>query len=194
MLIQTAYSQDISEFEAEFEGDWFGYIMNDKGDTSTYLKLRIEDDGGYFLPYSYSYNSENGNWDERSFDHEDFNIVRNNAVYQWMNSGGTWSESQTYHLSRINSDQLEMLWIRQVNNIKDGDNEVWFVRGSGKLKREEKGNTYTDVFVGGKSNQNILIDRVEVTDDFTAVTFTYNNGNDSGTSVRLFEPGTNGDF
>jgi hypothetical protein len=55
-------------------------------------------------------------------------------VYTWINSGGVWTETQTFMLSYVNEDKYELVWSRQVLNFKDeGDNEAWFVQGSGTL-------------------------------------------------------------
>jgi hypothetical protein len=194
-IIHLTNGQDYANNEARFEGEWFGLIYDDEGEQTNYLRLTVNYDGSYFIPYSYGYDSDTEEWYEREFIFEDFNVNRNNAQYTWMNYGGVWSETQTYFLSMVNNNEIEMIWVRQVNNEQEnGNNEVWSVQGTGTLERVGGGRVYTNPFVGGRSNQNINIDMIEVTDEYTIVTFTYDNSGSTTMTMRLYEPGKKGAY
>ncbi|MEX0987081.1 MAG: hypothetical protein WD052_06345 [Bacteroidales bacterium] len=121
-----------------FDGEWLGYVYDENDEIASYLVIEIE---GEEIK-QYSYDSRMKEYSVMEFDIQRFVRHRNNAVYTWMNQGGQWTETQTYHLSLVHDDKIEILFTRQVNNVKDGDNEVWEVRRSGYIERIEESPYY----------------------------------------------------
>ncbi len=178
----TLFSQD-----ADFSGTWIGTIQDNEGEDITYLAVEI--DGTEVTQYYYD--SDEELYKEYTFDVQEFFVHRNNALYFWMNQGGVWSETQSYHLSMINPNKIKMLWTRQVNNIEEnGDNESWEVKGTGFLERPGGESVYNEPFVQAQSSDFFTIKKIEKTDEHTLVTLVWANESDSNTSGTFHAPGT----
>lgn len=114
----------------KFNGDWEGKIT--LTDQSSTLRVRIiisgEDVQQYF------YDDEEGGWSPVKPVVSRYYSNKNNFLYYWMNNSSVWSETQTYMLSYVNEDKLYVVWARQVNNVKnEEDNDTWSLQGSGYL-------------------------------------------------------------
>jgi hypothetical protein len=127
LTIFTSFSYAQSR---KFDGYWFGTITT-SGDREVEIILKVENNIAHQMVYSESEGLKMYNWPRESTQY-----LRNNLSYTWLNMGGVWTETQTFMLSYLNDDELQALWIRQVNNLKeDVDNEEWFVTGRGIMRR-----------------------------------------------------------
>lgn len=68
-------------------------------------------------------------------DKEIYSNLKNNVTFSWMNKGEVWSETQTFMLSSINANTINVLWIRQVNNQGVSSNEDWNIIREGALTK-----------------------------------------------------------
>lgn len=115
----------------KFSGNWSGNITTSDGEK---LLVRIDIDNNDVTQYFYD--SNKSNWRPVAPVVEQFDYNKNNFLYYWMNNSSVWSETQTYALSYVCEDQLHVVWLRQVNNTKQGnENETWSVQGTGYLTR-----------------------------------------------------------
>lgn len=121
--------------QTKFEGYWAGKLKTDGGD-EILIVLKITN--GVAKRYSYDKDKEKL---------VPFNPLkettisqRNNLCFTWMNQGGVWTETQTYLLSYLDDETLSIVWVRQVNNIKDDadENDRWSVKAEGKLEHYTK--------------------------------------------------------
>ena len=126
VLTNTSKSQTY-----KFNGDWFGTITETGGQTlSVRLKIENNDVSQYF------HDPDQDRWNPVSPVVARYNSNKNNFLYYWMNNSSVWSETQTYALSYVNDDKLYVVWSRQVNNIKENENnDVWSLQGSGYLTK-----------------------------------------------------------
>ena len=178
----TLFAQD-----ANFDGTWFGYIYDDDDEAVNYLLVEIEGD----QVTQYSYDSENDTYNEYNFDVQEFHVHRNNALYFWMNMGGVWSETQSYHLSLLAPGKAKMLYTRQVNNIREeGENEAWETLGTGTLTKVGGENYYNDPYVQARSNETMTISFVERAEEHTKVGITWKNDTESTLIGTFYGPGT----
>jgi hypothetical protein len=116
----------------EFNGTWIGSVIhNDDGYT---MDVRLDITGGTVVQY---FKNDNGAWEPVVPDDDFFMWYRNNFVYVWINTGGVWTETQAYSLSFINNRTLDVVWLRHVNNYRDGsNNESWTLTGEGRFRKE----------------------------------------------------------
>src|SRR4051812_24380147 len=85
---------------SRFDGDWAGTIYTPEGkEIAVRIIIRGEAVAQYFR-------NEDGSWRAIDPDRISVAVDRNNAVVTWMNSGGSWSESQIYSLSMKSSDKV----------------------------------------------------------------------------------------
>ena len=115
----------------KFDGYWFGKLKT-SDDREASVILKIENNTAHQMSYS-----EQEGLQVSDRDKEYTQSLRNNLCYTWLNMGGVWSETQTFMLSYLNSEELQIIWIRQVNNIKEGtdENEEWYVIGRGTMEK-----------------------------------------------------------
>lgn len=127
LTIITTYSSAQSR---KFDGYWFGTIAT-SGDNEVEFILKIENNVAHQMTYS-----EDDGLQMYELAKESTQYLRNNICYTWLNMGGAWTETQTFMLSYLNPEELQLLWIRQVNNFRDyEDNEEWFVTGRGIMRK-----------------------------------------------------------
>ena len=116
---------------AEFDGEWVGTIDLQGHDYEFQVMIVVQD--GKAEQY---FESDGNSWRLVNPQRSSFSEHRNNAHLVWLNSGGIWTETQSYHLSMINETTLEVLYTRHVNNRVTGeDGEPWSLVGSGTLTR-----------------------------------------------------------
>ena len=129
-LLNTAHAQDSQQ--ASFDGYWAG-IITTAGKDGKELPVILKITNG--IAREVDYNEETGKFEAGKREKEFTSIVRNNLSYTWMNKGGVWSETQTYLVSYINDKSLKLVWVRQVNNVQEDedDNDEWFMTGRGEL-------------------------------------------------------------
>jgi hypothetical protein len=130
LLVVTAILKSNAQ-SAKFDGYWVGSINTSEGDgKKKTVVLKIVNGTAQRM----SWDADTKHFTISSFAKEQTVNVRNNLIFTWLNSGGVWSETQTHLLSYINSKTLRVIWVRQVNNIKEGeDNSEWYVLGRGDL-------------------------------------------------------------
>ncbi|MDR1253228.1 MAG: hypothetical protein LBK62_13875 [Treponema sp.] len=121
-----------SAVRGEFNGIWVGSVIHD--DDGYTMDIRLDISGNTVVQY---FKNDDGTWNAVIPDDDFFIWDRNNFVYAWVNKGGVWSETQIYSLSFINNRTLDVIWLRHVNNYKDGaNNESWHLTGEGRLRKE----------------------------------------------------------
>ena len=118
---------DSDAMRDSFNGDW---VSSD---------TRLEINGNRIIQY---FKNPDGSWDPTIPDKQIFLRDRNNLVYIWLNKGGVWTETQVFSLSNKNSNALDFLWARHVNNIMDSaNNEAWRVNDVQTLFRADSSRT-----------------------------------------------------
>ena len=117
------------------DGYWAGVIpiKDDPYDDGFVLMLYVQDGKARQVEYRY----EEGTFYFVDHQKEVHTNLRNNMSFSWMNEGGAWSETQTFMLSSIDSETMNVLWIRQVNNEEDYANTDWNVVREGTLIKFE---------------------------------------------------------
>jgi hypothetical protein len=133
LAVLCLISADIHADEAsriQFDGEWTGTILVDGVESVIEVKIVIR--GNRITQYFGNY----GEWESVEPDNDYYLYERNNLVYVWANSGGVWSETQVFSLSLINESTLDIIWLRHVNNYRNGtDNELWSLSGFGELSK-----------------------------------------------------------
>lgn len=127
LLIATSVSLHA---QSKFEGYWAGTLKTADGDNIAII-LKITNG----VAKEYNYDKDQKKLVAYEPDKEVTNWQRNNLCFTWMNQGGVWTETQTYMLSYLSGKKLSAIWIRQVNNIKDDEDEnsCWSVKAEGTL-------------------------------------------------------------
>ena len=116
----------------EWNGDWRGSIDVNERDVSFDVRIVIEGGGAR------QYFTDDDGWRLTDPVHAQFSQHRNNAHFFWLNSGGIWTETQSYHLSMIDDETIEVIYVRHVNNRAPGDDgEPWSLTGVGYLMRAQ---------------------------------------------------------
>lgn len=130
-LVLFAFTTNVNAQTSKFTGDWYGKITSNRGN-ALWVRLKID----YDNVTQYFYDDDDKQWNPVSPVVAKYTSNKNNLLYYWMNNSSVWSETQTYALSYVSDDKLNVVWTRQVNNIKeDEDNDVWSLQGSGYLTR-----------------------------------------------------------
>ena len=180
ILTSTIFAQDI-----DVNGIWVGVVYDDNDEAIRTLLLEIEGD----VVSEWGYNSDTEEYFPYSYKIQKFFRERNNAIYFWMNQGGVWSETQSYHISFLNENNAEIIWNRQVNNIKEGeDNDIWEMYGTGTLERIVE-NVYRNPFVQARSSEFFTIGSITVESDFTEVVLFLSNETENDFSGTFHGPG-----
>jgi hypothetical protein len=116
---------------SDFAGDWRGEVQIDGKQNTMSLRIEIDDT----TVYQYFADSK-GRWSVVEPDVENWDCMGDNLLYFWINTGGIWSETQVFSLTRIDSSTLSIRWTRHVNNRARGSSgEDWFLVGGGKLRK-----------------------------------------------------------
>ena len=117
------------------DGYWAGVIpiKDDLYDEGFILMLYVQDGKARQVEFRY----EEDKFYFVDHDKEVHSNLRNNMSFTWMNEGGAWSETQSFMLSSIDNETMNVLWIRQVNNEEDYSNTDWNVIREGTLVKFE---------------------------------------------------------
>lgn len=116
-----------AEDSPSFEGDWSGLI---KITEENEARIRIKIEGSNFTQFFES----DGEWAAVNPAKSYFESFQDSAMAGWINSSGIWTESQTFSLSYVNAEKLNVVWNRHVTNREEGkDGEPWNMRGEGEL-------------------------------------------------------------
>jgi predicted secreted protein len=118
----------------KFRGVWEGSIEIVRDQKSTVkIKVKITDSE----VAQYFFEESKNDWRAVNPDVIRFTCDRNNAMVYWHNQGGVWSETQVYSISFLNNGELDLVWLRHVNNIrKNENNQTWNLFGRGKLVKK----------------------------------------------------------
>jgi hypothetical protein len=136
-----------SATRADFNGTWIGSVAVDGEANSTTPNLKIVITNNGVLQY---FKNSSGEWYVTEPDDSRYSWIRNNLIYAWVNQGGVWSETQTFSLSFVNSNTLDVVQSRHVNNYSDNsDNETWNIIAKGSLTKDGSGNPNSDLNSGG---------------------------------------------
>jgi hypothetical protein len=116
---------------SDFNGTWVGSVIHD--DDGYAMDIRIDISSGGVTQF---FKESDGTWRAAGGEDNFYLLDRNNLLYVWVNQGGVWTETQTYSLSFINSNTLDVVWSRHVNNYTVGSsNETWNLTGTGRLRK-----------------------------------------------------------
>lgn len=129
-LLAQEFGGVSSSDAVKFRGTWEGEIEVAGRDAKINIQIKISDTE----VSQYFYSKKKNDWRLVNPDIIKFTCVKNNAVLYWHNHSTVWSENQVFSLSFVNSGELNLVWLRHVNNVrKDEDNESWHLSGNGKL-------------------------------------------------------------
>jgi hypothetical protein len=116
---------------AKFQGDWRGRLI--VADNGKVILIRIVIHGDEATQY---FGDKDGWTLSNPRVKNVFFANRNNAILVWQHLDGVWSETQVFSLSYLRERQLDLQWLRHVNNEKESsDNNVWNQKGSGVLRK-----------------------------------------------------------
>jgi hypothetical protein len=116
---------------ADFNGTWIGSVIHD--DDGYVMDVRIDISSGGVTQF---FSGDDG-WRVAGGEDSFYLLDRNNLFYVWVNQGGIWTETQTFSLSFINSNTLDVVWTRHVNNYAVGSsNDTWHLTGQGRLRKD----------------------------------------------------------
>ena len=121
-----------SATRSDFNGTWTGSVAIDGEDYAFNLRIVITSNG-----VSQYFRNDDGTWRVVAPGGERYIWSRNNLIYAWVDQGGVWSETQTYSLSLIDSQTLDVVSSRHVNNYEvSSNNETWNLIGKGRLRKD----------------------------------------------------------
>lgn len=175
------------------EGEWHGQLFDKSGEVITYLNIEILKKEGELTAVQKKLNPQTNTWEPQKGEVQ-FTIAKNNAILTQITNGDKWSESEVVMLSYVSERKLEAIWINQVNNTKALENKVWTKLGSGYLEPFLNGKIYENLSIGGTSTNRVSIDKVEVAESATVITFSYHNTSFEPVMMRLTKPGYSGAY
>lgn len=138
ILFSIVTSSFAQKFNQDLVGTWKGSIarQDDSGKTTVMqFSFRKSDHTGKLICNRQFANDEGEIYNSID-DNFTFVYERNSAVYTWVNSGGVWTEMQTY-LFTFNGGEIQLIHMRWVNNAQDdGTNEIWGYMQTGLLYKQ----------------------------------------------------------
>lgn len=174
-------------------GQWHGQLFDNSGEAINYLNISIEKKDGELIAIRKKLNTKTNTW-EPIKGNVQFVSAKTNAIFTQIGNGDKWAESEVFMLSYVSSKKMEVVWVNQVNNADVPYNKVWTKLGSGYLEPFFNGKIYENLSIGGTSTNRVSIDRVEVADLVTIVTFSYHNTSFEPVMMRLTKPGYSGAY
>jgi len=106
------------------KGKYVGSI-EENGKIYTYY-LKFDDSG-----YAYQCNSD---WTTKSFAYKKTSSKGQITNLQWINKGGSWTETQTFSMVKVSNTLLRVVHFRHVVN-KGSEGKSWFYGGAGNFVR-----------------------------------------------------------
>ena len=138
ILMFIALGVNAQSFNRNIIGLWGGTVENTDTGKESYMGFNFEYDSftKQLQCHKLTKNDEGEIVNDNRFTNSSFTYQTNNAVYTWVNSGGIWSETQSY-LFTLTEGKLQILHIRMVNNDKEGvtEGEVWGYMQAGFLEK-----------------------------------------------------------
>jgi hypothetical protein len=137
-FITGVSNSQAQNFNPEFKGIFTGTVTKNDGsddpdETIMQFNFRVSEyDGKLICNRQFSKDGEIYNDLKENFS---FTYQENSAVYTWINSGGVWTEIQTF-LFTLNDGDLQIIHMRWVNNKSEEGNEIWGYYQSGILERQ----------------------------------------------------------
>ncbi|MCB0497665.1 MAG: hypothetical protein KDC79_16090 [Cyclobacteriaceae bacterium] len=180
-------------YAQSMEGEWHGKLLDENGEIINYLNISIENSDGRLHAIRKKLNPKTDNWEPVAGDTQ-FVSANNNAILTQISKGDKWSESDVFLLSYISEKKISVIWVNQVNNSGTPYNKVITKTGTGYLEPFYNGKIYENLSIGGTSTNRVSIDRVEVADPATIVTFSYHNTSLESVMMRLTPPGFSGAY
>jgi len=126
-------------YNTEILGEWQGTVVKqDESKDETVMRFNFrksEFDGKLICNRMFSKDGELYNNIDDNFS---FVFEENNFTYTWINSGGVWTETQSFMFT-LTEDGLQIIHIRWVNNDQRADgngNSVWGYMQTGLLKKQ----------------------------------------------------------
>lgn len=113
-----------------FVGDWRGTMATEQRPVKVPVRVSVGENSAthYFCT--------DGKWVTGGKKRLWFGWQNNNALLSWIDTGGLWTETQTFSLSYVNTDTVSLVWTRHVNNKKEStDNTTWHTFGGGTLRK-----------------------------------------------------------
>ena len=138
ILMFITLGVNAQSFNVDIIGLWGGTVSNTETGKESYMAFNFEYDSfsKQLTCHTLTRNDDGEIVNDTRFTNTSFTYQTNNAVYTWVNSGGIWTETQSYMFT-LTEGRLQILHIRMVNNDKEGatDNEVWGYMQNGLLER-----------------------------------------------------------
>lgn len=124
MMSLGVYSQDKQYIKP---GVYKGEIV-ENGSSSTYI-IEFDSEG-----YAYHVNSDGH---RMSFDFKKTTSEGRITILQWINTGGIWTETHSFMITKFSNSVIQVVHIRYVTNDKGTDHsDDFFYGGSGNLYLE----------------------------------------------------------
>lgn len=127
-LIFMALGVKAQDFNENFTGIWGGTITRNSTGSETYIMFQFiyDEDEDKLRCYKLTMDDDGDLARDTRYHNQSFTYQTDNAIWSWVNSGGIWSETQSY-LFTLTEGQLQIYHIRVVNNDMEGVNEdeVW---------------------------------------------------------------------
>lgn len=109
-------AQDVQNIRGKYIG-----TVEENGTIHTYYL--------YFSDQGYAYQC-NSNWVKKSFDSKRTSSVGQHTNLQWINKGGSWTETQLFSIVKVSDNLLRVIHLRHVVN-KGAEPKSWHYSGEG---------------------------------------------------------------
>lgn len=129
-LLFITLGVNAQNYNSDLVGTWFGKLERTDNDNETVAQFSIFREGGR-LVCARQFANDDGEIYNATRGNSSTIAQSNNLTYSWVNSGGIWSESQTYFFTLTTDDDndevMYVYHIRLVNNDSedDSDDDVW---------------------------------------------------------------------
>lgn len=190
LVLVLSSSLSISQ---SLKGIWHGKIYDFNGDAVKYINVSIDGEGKKLVGTLRNYNKADDIWQAQDTGVNEFLNVNDNAILSVIDVNSRNTESNVFLFSYVNSKRLAVEWVNQINNL-DTSSNVLTKQGSGYLEPFFNGTIYESLSIGGTSTNRVSIDKVEIADELTVITFSYHNTSFEQVMMRLSKPGETGAY
>ena len=140
-LLFITLGVNAQNYNSDLVGIWGGTLERTDTEDETYALFSIYREAGR-LVCARQFKNDDGLIYNSTKSNSSTIAQSNNLTYSWVNSGGIWSESQTYFLTLTtdgdNDEVLYVYHVRIVNNdtADDNDDDVWGYEEVGLLYKK----------------------------------------------------------
>ncbi len=172
-------------------GVWHGKLYNTRGSTVKYISVRFTQSNNQPDCELLNFNRATNEWEVLPTTQSTYAQQGTNGVLSTVSERNGATTSEVLLFSSVTNKRLHVAWVQQLNEEKDG---VSMAYAEGYLAPYLGGKIYENLSIGGTSTNRISIDKVEVAEKVTVVTFSYHNTSHEQVLMRLAQPGSPGAY